>query len=163
MAWRDAQGKTLWQTRTRIHTAADALEWYCAERLADGSFLLGGRYVTEMEDHPVQHGALAHLSADGVLMDVRMSEEVGCFCDLMAQEGRVYALVSVNSWVDDGAHGVLALEDAERPEGHVRFLNDRLEKDGAYLLPGAGCLYAAGTSLVNGRRDAVLQRVELRP
>lgn len=42
----DGQGREIWRVRTMIHIAADRLEWLCAQELPDGSFALGGRYLT---------------------------------------------------------------------------------------------------------------------
>lgn len=78
----DGSGVQQWSTRIPIHTAADALEWLCAAQLADGSVLLGGRYLTGNGEGTTQEGVLALLGGDGVLRRIEMIEGAGAVCAL---------------------------------------------------------------------------------
>lgn len=73
VAYVDGAGRTLWQTRTLIHTAADRLIWESAEITADGDILLCGRYETDTRSGLLTQGAQALLSADGVLRQIRLA------------------------------------------------------------------------------------------
>jgi len=70
----DGQGRTLWETRTPIHTAADRLVWESAARTEEGDIRLTGHYETDSADGVVQETATALLSADGVLRSIRVEE-----------------------------------------------------------------------------------------
>ena len=73
----DDAGNTVWSTRIPIHTAADALEWRCAARLAAGAVLLGGRYLTGHGGEVRQQGVIALLGSDGVLRRIEEIEGLG--------------------------------------------------------------------------------------
>ena len=79
-------GAQRWSTRIPIHTAADALEWLCAAQLADGSILLGGRYLTGEGETAAQEGVVALLSGDGVLRRIEVIESSGAVCAMETME-----------------------------------------------------------------------------
>lgn len=86
----DGSGAQKWSTRIPIHTAADLLEWRCAAQLADGSVLLGGRYLTGEGEQTVQEGVIALLSGDGVLRRIEVLADAGAVCAMeMMPDGSV--------------------------------------------------------------------------
>ncbi len=70
MTLEDGQGREIWRVRTMIHIAADRLEWLCAQELPDGSFALGGRYLTGDGAVQEQAATMAVIGPEGVLREI---------------------------------------------------------------------------------------------
>ena len=117
----DAQGGEIWRLRTVIHTAADRLEWRCALELPDGSYALGGRYLTGEGQRTEQAAALAVVGHEGVLRRIvpveakEAGQRVGCVCD-MAYDAESGLLLLV-SRTEDGAENVGAIQTADGANG----------------------------------------------
>lgn len=167
----NGDGSERWRTRTPIHTAADRLQWLCAARTQEGGFLLGGRYlsqveaVTEREEAFLQRSTdglrceavLAELSAAGVLRRIDTLADLGSVCAILpaSEENEGSLLCTGNEMTTSEANVVAALDGSR-----WRVLHTALLPENAFLLPAQdGGLLAAGTSRRNGRLTAVLERV----
>lgn len=152
-----ASGELLWQTRTPIHTAADALEWLCAVELDDGEMLLAGRYLTGQGDAAGQEGVAARIGRGGELKEIRNLSGVGAVYDMVVQEGHVCMLVSLSSRPSLLADALLL------PQGDgqgITALPYPVKGDGARLLADEeGGLLVAGTAQEEEKPTALLQLV----
>ena len=96
----DGQGREIWRVRTMIHIAADRLEWLCAQELPDGSFALGGRYLTGDGAVQEQAATMAVIGPEGVLREIvpiQSGEEdmpVGCVRDMVYDPQRGLLLLT---------------------------------------------------------------------
>jgi len=165
----DRQGKQVFETVTPIHTAADRLEWLCAAELADGSYLLGGRYLTRIipnteekqmmlemtGDGLCQEAVLARLSRSGVLLDVTAVEDKGCAAAIAP--GKTNADTMVLYVLGDKTYDMIS--HAAALGGGENVLDILLDPGGAYLLRTAQGIFAAGTNTKNGRATIVVQPV----
>ena len=159
-------GQEIWSMRTPIHTAADKLLWRCACELSDGSLLLGGCYITQLQDGSRREAVLAHVSGQGVLAQMEMLPDAADICALLPQEGGVAALVALDGDMDGGhfeqaqALRMISGKDV----GKEKLLPFFLEPDSAWLFSGPdGVPLAVGTSESGGRLAAVVQRVDDMP
>ena len=157
----DDDGRVLWQTRTRIHTAADSLQWLCAMEEPDGGILLGGRYVTRGEGGARQEAVISRISRDGVLREMRTLEELGSICAMTAYGDTVCLLASGTSVLREEAAVVQRLD---RPMREWTVLDVFLSERGVWMFEAQdGALLVAGTSERSGRTSAALQRLDALP
>ncbi len=182
MAWREtpmgaqvtltaADGQTVFTTATPIHTAADRLQWLCAAQAADGGYLLGGRYLTEIlanteekqikrdltRDGLAQEGVVAHLSADGVLMDVRTIQWTGCVAAILPGETEADTLLlcARSDRTDGLLSNIMTLDQQEWGA-----LDIFLAPQASALLRMPEGVLAAGTNMKNGRPAVIVQTPE---
>ena len=163
VALENEQGNVLWNTRTVIHTAADRLEWLCAVQLPDGSYVLGGRYLTDTEEGQQQEAVLAVIGSDAVLrristVQIHKGRNAGCICDMLVhpQKG-LLMLTSSGQWAHSGADRI------QSGDGSVDLpLDIGFETDSARLMAdGGGSVYVAGTDEDNGQSITALIRVDI--
>lgn len=164
VALENAQGGEGWRLRTVIHTAADRLEWLCALELPDGSYALGGRYLTGEGQAMRQTAALAVIGREGVLRRIvpvetkEAGQRVGCVRDMAYdREKGLLLLVSLD---EEAGSGVSAIQTAD---GETEIaLDASFELEAARLaLDANGCAYLCGTSREGGQSVAAVVRVEL--
>lgn len=163
VALEDERGNELWNTRTVIHTAADRLEWRCAVRLADGSYALGGRYLTDTEEGQQQEAVLAVIGSDAVLRRISTVKDrdgwnAGCICDMVVHPRKgLLMLTSSGQWTHSGANRI------QSEDGSIDFpLDVGFETDSARLaVDGGGSVYVAGTDEDNGQSITALIHVDM--
>ena len=159
----DAQGGEIWRLRTVIHTAADRLEWRCALELPDGSYALGGRYLTGEGQRTEQAAALAVVGHEGVLRRIvpveakEAGQRVGCVCD-MAYDAESGLLLLV-SRTEDGAENVGAIQTADGETAWTVGAGMDVEQ-ARLILDADGEAYLCGTSRSDGQRAAAVIRMD---
>ena len=164
MTLEDAQGGEIWRLRTVIHTAADRLEWRCALELPDGSYALGGRYLTGEGQRTEQAAALAVVGHEGVLRRIvpveakEAGQRVGCVCD-MAYDAENGLLLLV-SRTEDGAENVGAIQTADGETAWTVGAGMDVEQ-ARLILDADGGAYLCGTSRSDGQRAAAVIRMDL--
>lgn len=160
----DAQGGEIWRLRTVIHTAADRLEWRCALELPDGSYALGGRYLTGEGQRTEQAAALAVVGREGVLRRIvpveakEAGQRVGCVCD-MAYDAESGLLLLV-SRTEDGAENVGAIQTADGETAWTVGAGMDVEQ-ARLILDADGEAYLCGTSRSDGQSAAAVIRMDL--
>ena len=160
----DAQGGEIWRLRTVIHTAADRLEWRCALELPDGSYALGGRYLTGEGQRTEQAAALAVVGCEGVLRRIvpveakEAGQRVGCVCD-MAYDAENGLLLLV-SRTEDGAENVGAIQTADGETAWTVSAGLNVEQ-ARLILDADGEAYLCGTSRSDGQSAAAVIRMDL--
>lgn len=160
----DAQGGEIWRLRTVIHTAADRLEWRCALELPDGSYALGGRYLTGEGQRTEQAAALAVVGHEGVLRRIvpveakEAGQRVGCVCD-MAYDAESGLLLLV-SRTEDGAENVGAIQTADGETAWTVGAGMDVEQ-ARLILDADGEAYLCGTSRSDGQSAAAVIRMDL--
>ena len=153
-------GESLWQTKTMIHTAADTLQWRCAAEMADGSILLGGRYLTGSGGGAAQQAVIARFGADGVLREMQAADGLGCICAILPDGEDALLLAARGKWATNEAQTLLRLSALGDPTERIR-LDLSVAQENACLIEGTdGALYAAGTHQKNGAQAAVLLRAK---
>ena len=160
VSFQDAHGNLRWQTGLRIHTAADELEWFCAAPAEDGGVLLGGRCLTHTPEGGKQEGVLAHLNADGILMDMSALDNAGCVSAICPNGKHPLLLAASGSKAGDDVNRAARLEGPRAV--FAGRLDRNLEKAGTYLFWTEDGLYAAGTAQSETGQTAVLFSVPMR-
>ena len=164
VALEDAQGGESWRLRTVIHTAADRLEWLCALELPDGSYALGGRYLTGEGQDMRQTAALAVVGHEGVLRQIvpvetkEAGQTVGCVRD-MAYD-RQKGLLLLVSYDEKAGGNVSAIQTADGGTAVAVGADFALEQ-ARLTLDADGCAYLCGTGRSGGQSVAAVVRVEL--
>lgn len=160
----DEQGNEIWHVRTMIHTAADRLEWFCAMELPDGSYALGGRYLTGESVVKEQAATMAIIGREGVLRQIvpvetkARDQTIGCVRDMAYDPQRGVLLLTARSEYTDG--GVC---DIQTPDGSYDvFVPIGLGIEEARLtLDASGNAYICGTDRDNGQNITAVIRVNL--
>ena len=160
----DGQGREIWRVRTMIHIAADRLEWLCAQELPDGSFALGGRYLTGDGAVQEQAATMAVIGPEGVLREIvpiQSGEEdmpVGCVRDMVYDPQRGLLLLTARG--GQTKNGVCDIQTADGSFDvyvHVGFEAE----DARLTLDDSGYAYVCGTDRDNGQNITAVVRVDL--
>ena len=160
----DGQGREIWRVRTMIHIAADRLEWLCAQELPDGSFALGGRYLTGDGAVQEQAATMAVIGPEGVLREIvpiQSGEEdmpVGCVRDMVYDPQRGLLLLTARG--GQTKNGVCDIQTADGSFDvyvHVGFEAE----DARLTLDDSGYAYVCGTDRDNGQNITSVVRVDL--